>query len=244
MLEPLWEGVDRVVLAGDVWQQWKRGPGRARAEQLARDLREQIESRGIVLVSLWGNHDPEGGQGVARLAEGAVLVTHGDAVYDSATPWSRQLSRYRREVEEIIGRYRSRVSSAEACAERAREIARTIRAVPLPKLPPPFNFFATAFWPPARLFGILQVWHGMGGAGLDFLERSGGGARVLVCGHFHRAGIWEGGGKLMLNTGSFMRGSQVWAVDLKDGKITARALNLRDERFHPGEVKGRWFLHP
>lgn len=244
MLDAVLEGVDQLVLAGDVWQQRGAREPREKGKRLFESLRERIAKRGISLEVLRGNHDPDSGRGVAWLADRAILVTHGDAVYDEGTPWSADLGRYRKEVAAIIADYAKRSGSAEACSERARRIAHTLRALPLPNLPPPLNFLATAMWPPSRPLEMVRVWRGMGRAGLDFLERSGEGASVLVCGHFHRAGIWERDGCLMINTGSFMPGSQPWAVDVHGAKLTARRLVLNAGAFEPGEVTGRWILRP
>jgi len=242
MLEPMLEGIGRLVLAGDVWQQRMIGPGGEAARRLFDDLLELAGERGVSVDVLRGNHDPEGGMGVSWLAGREVLVTHGDAIYENATPWSREIGHYREEVNAIIGKYEPRNHLAEACADRAREIALTLKGIPLPKLPPPFNFFATALWPPSRPIEIIRVWRGMGNQGLKFLRQSGEGAKVLVCGHFHRAGIWEGGGRVMINTGSFMKGSRAWAVDVSDASLTAREVLVAGEVFVPGEVKGRWLL--
>ncbi|MGC6466049.1 MAG: metallophosphoesterase [Akkermansiaceae bacterium] len=242
MLEPLFEGVDRLVLAGDVWQQRKMGEDQARAERMFNRLLERLDDLKIEVTLLRGNHDPEGGDGVAWLADRAILVTHGDAVYDDATPWSREIGRYRAEVHEIVDRYSSRSHLAEACADRAKEIALTLKVIPLPKLPPPLNFFSTAFWPLSRPFEMIRVWQGMGDQGLRFLEHSGEGASVLVCGHFHQAGIWERNHRIMINTGSFMRGSKPWMVDLEDGVLTACLLTKASEGFVAGEVQGRWLV--
>lgn len=242
MLEPVLEGIDRLILAGDVWQQRKLGANREWGRKKYERLLTRAVELGIEVEVLRGNHDPEGGKGVTWLQEKGVLVTHGDAIYDDATPWSREIGRYRKEVNEIIARYESRSHLAAACSDRAKEIALTLKVIPLPKLPPPFNFFATALWPPSRTFEMLRVWRGMGKQGLKFLRHSGEGAKVLVCGHFHQAGIWEDEGLLMINTGSFMKGSRAWAVDLKDGKLTARELELKGDQFFPGAIKGRWLL--
>jgi len=241
MLAPILEEVDHLILAGDVWQQ-NAGDLRRAARQKYDALLKLVESRGITVEVLHGNHDPEGGKGVARVGEGAVLVTHGDALYANATPWAREMGKYRREVDAIIQKYESRTGSAEECAKRAKEIALILGGLPLLKLPPPLNFFATALWPPGRTIGMVRVWAGMGERGLEFLERSGEGAGVLVCGHFHRAGIWEKEGKLMVNTGSFMKGSRAWAVDVSDDKLTVRGLVLSDGQYVLGPVKGRWIL--
>lgn len=242
MLRPILTGVDHLVLAGDIWQQRKIGQGGDAAKKFFKDLLDMLGKLGVSYEVLRGNHDPEGGAGVTWLANRQILVTHGDAIYDDATPWSREIGKYREEVSAIIQRFESRSHLAAACADRAKEIAQTLTGVPLPKIPPPFNFFATALWPPSRTFEMMRVWQGMGREGLGFLEHSGEGAKVLVCGHFHRAGIWERKGKVMINTGAFMKGSRPWAVDLDERMLTARALRLSDGSFEIGEVKGRWIL--
>lgn len=240
MLESLLTGIDELILAGDVWQSRAQGKELARARDLLDRLVKMVSERGVALRLLHGNHDPEEGEGVAFLAGKQVLVTHGDAVYEDATPWAREIHRYRDEVAEIVERYRDQSDQAEACAERAREIAMTIKPVPMPRLPPPLNYFVTALWPPSRAIEMTRVWLTMGEEGVRFLERSGEGASVLVCGHFHRPGIWEKAGKVMVNTGAFMKGCRPWAVDLEEGVMIARSLDLVAGKYELGEVKGRW----
>ena len=242
MLEPVLEGVDHLILAGDVWQQRRVGDGGEDAGRLFDELLSLAKSSGVVVEVLRGNHDPNSGKGVAWLAERSVLVTHGDAVFDDATPWSREIASYREEINSIIRKYDPESHRAQACVERAREIALTLKVIPLPKLPSPLDFFITALWPPSRFFEIFRVWRGMGRQGLQFLSHSGEGACVLVCGHFHRSGIWEAKGKVMINTGSFMNGSQAWAVDVNQEKLTARELIFSKNCFELGPVKGRWIL--
>ena len=240
MLDSLLVGVDELVLAGDVWQSRALGKELENARELLDRLVRMVSERGVTLRLLRGNHDPEGGKGVLFLEGKQVLVTHGDAVYDDATPWAREIHRYREEVAEIVEKYGDLSDQAEACAERAREIAMTIKPVPMPRLPPPLNYFVTALWPPSRAIEMTRVWLTMGEEGLRFLERSGEGASVLVCGHFHRPGIWEKGGRVMVNTGAFMKGCRPWAVELEKGVMIARALDLVAGRYELGEVKGRW----
>ncbi|MDG2399994.1 MAG: metallophosphoesterase family protein [Akkermansiaceae bacterium] len=242
MLDPVLDGVDHLILAGDVWQQQKVGVGFANAESLFEELLSVAKKRGILVEILRGNHDPDSGKGVVWLADRAVLVTHGDAIYDDATPWSREIGKYREEINLIIQKYAPQSHCAEACAERAREIALTLKAISLPNLPSPFDFLVTALWPLSRSFEMLRVWRGMGSQGLRFLNHSGKGACVLICGHFHQSGIWEKEGKVMINTGAFMQGSKPWAVDVNEEKLTARELVFGDGSFHLGEVKGRWIL--
>lgn len=242
MLQSVMEGIDHLILAGDVWQQRKVEQGHAKAGELLDELLDLAREHGVMVELLRGNHDPESGKGITWLAERSVLVTHGDAVYDDATPWSREIGKWREEVNAIVEKYRPMSHRAEACADRAREIALTLKVVPLPNLPSPLDFFATALWPPSRAIEMARVWKGMGDQGLKFLRDSGEGARVLVCGHFHRAGIWQDGMHVVINTGAFTKGSRVWAVDLERGNVTARELKFREDRYQLGDVKGRWLL--
>ena len=105
MLEPLFDGVDHLILAGDVWQERIAGERITNAGILFAQLKKMIHDRNLSVEILRGNHDPGTPQGVAWCADKAVLVTHGDAVYDEATPWSREFRYYREEIREIIARY-------------------------------------------------------------------------------------------------------------------------------------------
>jgi predicted phosphodiesterase len=233
-LAPLFEGSDEIIFAGDVWQEKEH-----RSERPARmfsELRELVGAQGIFLR---GNHDPGTEQGIAWLAGKSVLVTHGDAVYRDATPWSREMSPHRKAVEEIVSRYDG--EDAQACSDRARDIALTIKPIPLPKLPVPLNFLATALWPPSRTLEMFRVWSTMGEECLRFLERVSPESRVVICGHFHRAGSWEKEGRVAINTGSFMRTSRPWCVDIDDEWVTAREVTFSDG-WKAGKVKGRWIV--
>ena len=234
-LAPLLEGCEQVVFAGDVWQ--GRKTGHARAGEMFEELQAAVGERGVFLR---GNHDPETPQGLAWLADKKVLVTHGDAVYRDATPWSREMPAHREEVREIVERFDD--LDPQACSDRAREIALALTPVPFWKLPVPLNFFASALWPPSRPFEMIRVWRGMGEECHRFLARVAPKVGVLICGHFHQAGVWEKDGRLVINTGSFMRASKPWCVDLEDEWIIVRAIVKEGDFFQAGGVIGRWRL--
>jgi len=152
LLEPLLEGCDRLILAGDIWQERTQGESFEKAKGLLDDLMQMVDQRGIQLELLRGNHDPGSEKGIAWLLDRKVLVTHGDAVFDDATPWSREIATYRDEVDAIVERYRKKSHLAEACSERAREIALRIKSKPLPRLPVPLNFFCDSAMAPLPVF--------------------------------------------------------------------------------------------
>lgn len=231
-LAPLFEGCEKIVFAGDVWQA-KKGthPG---CHDIFEELKSLVGARGVYLR---GNHDPESGEGIAWLAGRRVLVTHGDAVLDEATPWAREMPRFRDEVRAIVARYDR--DDPQACSDRAKEIAITLKPRPFLKIPPPFNFFASALWPPTRPFEMIRVWSTLGEECHRFLKRVAPETGVLVCGHFHRTGFWEKEGRLVINTGSYMRGSTAWCVDLTDDWLLVREV-VSEEGWQAGQVIGRW----
>lgn len=234
-LAPLFEGCDQLIFAGDVWQE--RNTGCSGSDQMFEKLGELVGLRGVYLR---GNHDPGTPQGLAWVKGESVLVTHGDAVYRDATPWSREMPKFREQVKQIVARYDG--ADAQACSDRACEIAWALVPQPFLKLPTPLNFFASAFWPPTRPFEMLRVWSGMGDECHRFLERVSPQTQVMVCGHFHRAGVWEKNGRLVINTGSYMRGSKPWCVDLDGDWVTVQEVVFLNEQWQVStdEVIGRW----
>ncbi|MGE9267004.1 MAG: metallophosphoesterase [Verrucomicrobiales bacterium] len=243
-LRPLLEGCERVIFNGDTWQErWRDRRDEGKAELDA--LRRLLDELGVEGVFLPGNHDPETGErtGYVSLGElGEILVTHGDGVYDVASPFSREIWHYRKEIKDLITKFPEGDRELEARLARAREIAKVIKPTPLPDLPVPLNFFATALWPPSRPVQIARAWREMPRESLAFLQKFAPAAKVLVFGHFHRAGIWEKDGRVLVNTGSFMRGGAAQIVDLQGGVMKVRAVREMNALFYPSEVKGRWQL--
>ena len=89
-LRPLLEGAGTVVFNGDTFQELSKD-FRPRSEVLLEGLRKLCSELGAEPVFLPGNHDPGWeGQGWLELAEGKVIITHGDAVMWGGSPWSRE----------------------------------------------------------------------------------------------------------------------------------------------------------
>lgn len=231
-LAPLFEGCEQVVFAGDVWQE--RKTGHQDSDLMFEKLGEMV---GMRATYLRGNHDPGTPQGLAWLNGKDVLVTHGDAVYRDATPWAREMPIFREEVKKIIARYDE--NDPQACSDRACEIAWVLKPQPFLKLPVPLNFFVSAFWPLTRPFEIFSAWKGLGDECHRFLERVAPETKVLICGHFHHAGIWEKSGRLVINTGSFMKCSKPRCVDIDGPEVIIREI-IYSQEWKVGPVVGRW----
>ena len=88
---------------------------------------------------------------------------------------------------------------------------------------------------------MLRVWALQADAAADFAERYFPKAEIVVKGHFHRSGIWNRRGKLIVNLGAFMNPCPAcWAdydgKQFRCGKITEAA------DYRMGEVAGVWRL--
>lgn len=241
-LRPLLEGCERVIFNGDTWQErWKAGREEGRRELEA--LRELLAELGVEATFLPGNHDPDTGEQIGFLklgTRGQILVTHGDGIFPEASPFSREMWSQGKAVREVIEKNPEGDHSLEARLQRARQIALVLKPKPLPKLPVPLNFFATALWPPNRPFQILRAWSELGRAGFKFLDDFAPECRVLLCGHFHRSGVWEKNERLVINTGAFVRGSQPQIAEIQGDTLRVRKVREMNGVFYPSDQVAMW----
>ena len=188
---------------------------------------------------LTGNHDPDvSEQGWLDLLGGAVFVTHGDMVHRGVAPWSRE---YMARKQEVAAVWAARADHPDELAARwaaTRQVEEVLH-VRMPrrlKLRGKWQLLS-ALWPPERPLAILWAWATMFRAGLEFLRQYRPAARVMIFGHFHRPGVVWRDGCLLVNTGAFMNGSAVRAVDLDGRYLTVRRVIRDAERtFVPGEA--------
>ncbi len=241
-LRPLFEGCARAVFNGDTWQErWKAGREEGRRELEA--MKKMLADMDVEAVFLPGNHDPATGDAAGFLTLGScgqILVTHGDGVFPEASPFSREMWRYGKDVRALIARSPEADRHLPARLERAREIGRILQPKPLPRLPVPLNFFVTALWPPSRPFQILRAWSEVGPAGFRFLEKFAPECRILLCGHFHRRGIWQKNGRVVVNTGAFVRGCGPQIAELRGEELRVRKVRALDGVFYPGKTLAVW----
>ncbi|MGJ8723974.1 MAG: hypothetical protein ACSHYB_05405 [Roseibacillus sp.] len=222
-VEHLLEGVGTLVMVGDGREELVEG-WRNAANRLWKDLEEACERRGILFVALTGNHDPNvSGEGWLKLAGGHILVTHGDMIYDTMSPWSRELFAKREEVHELLKKRES--DSLDTRWECAREVGRLLR--PSGKAPDGIvDYLKIALWPPERLTEVVRVWGGFFKEGERFLHRFAPESKILVCGHFHRRGKFVVGERTVWNTGSLMKVSKGLALDFDGESLSAQEIQL------------------
>jgi len=246
-LAPLVEGVNRLVVNGDATEcrftkEFEKGQANREA------LRQFFCSLGAEPTFLTGNHDPFFNDcHHLDLADGAVLVTHGDILFPGLSPWSRDAEILRRAQIEALAEagnpatLEGRLAASRQACHAVKDLGpreyhvnsvRTVRG------------FFQEIWPFWRPFKMLSCWAQTPSRARSLAERYRPRARFVVVGHTHRAGVWRTGGRLVINTGSFLPLSGRLAVDLGDGEIVIRRIVHRNGRFYPGKEVGRRRLEP
>lgn len=226
MIEHLLDGVGTLVMAGDGREELVAS-WRGLADELWGQLEQGCRNRGVEFIALTGNHDPEVSlEGWLTLDEGRILVTHGDMIYETASPWSKELFAKREEVASFLN-----TQNCRGLMERwqcALEVGKMLR--PCCRFSPSlFGYLAylkLALWPPERLLAIGKVWAGFAREGNCFLNKFAPETETLVCGHFHRPGRFQVGAREVINTGSLMRLSKGLVVDYDGKSLKVRRLNL------------------
>ena len=223
-VEPYLDGIGSLVVAGDGREELVEA-WREEADRLWSDLQEACEKRGVTFVALTGNHDPGvSSEGWMKLQEGRILVTHGDMIYDTTSPWSKELFAKRDAVNNLLAQRPS--SSLAERWQCAREIGLLLR--PSTKMAELglLGYLKLALWPPERLVEIGRVWAGFAREGDRFLERFASESKILICGHFHRAGVFPLGEREVWNMGSLMKMSKSLCVDFDGENLSSEEIAL------------------
>lgn len=210
MLEPLLQGAATLVLNGDTWQELTP-QFRERAMTLRSQLEAVCAQRGIDVIMMPGNHDP-GCQGprYVELAGGRVVVMHGDGVFIEGAPWNRMALRHHRLLWQLIRSHR--LDTIDHRMELVNRVAYLLVTPHHNRSKRLWTKVVDAIYPPQRAIYMLIAWWTMvretARMAHDYFPR----AEVVIFGHFHRAGSWTVGDRVILNSGSFMPpGKAMWA---------------------------------
>ena len=206
------------------------------------DLKALVAELGAEAVFLSGNHDPGWpGKGWVELADGRVVVTHGDAVMWAGSPWSREALERMEKIRALWDEHRGAGDDASARLALAREMAVALRAK---SVAPGRSFWRRvldAVNPPRRAWEIARVWWGQAGAAERFAERYFPRAEVLVIGHFHRPGLWRRGGRVLINTGAHVAPLGARWVEWRAGELrVGEVVRREDGSFARREGKVVW----
>lgn len=224
-IEHLLDGVGTLVMVGDGREELVEA-WRERADQLWETLQEACRSRKVRFLALTGNHDPSVSQdGWMKLFRGRVLITHGDMIYETASPWSRELFANREAVRQCLT-----TNTCHSLTDRwqcAQEVGRLLR--PRHQMPRHLlGYLKLALWPPERLLEVGKVWSGFAKETERFTAAFSPESEVVVCGHFHRSGKFQAGERTVWNLGSLMRMSKGLALDIDEDGIRSQVIRMTE----------------
>ncbi len=246
-LNPLLEGVDHLVLNGDsVDTRPSAHPdhtARCRAELLA-----FCADRVPRLSLITGNHDPDLSYcHHLDLAGGEVFVVHGDILYPSLVPWSRDAPVVRRRLREEFRR--AAPGSRGSLAARVAAFRRVSASLPqrhpagIPAWQALLSFLADTVWPPHRTALILHSWLVLPARAARLGARHRPSARFIVTGHTHYPGCWlHRQGPVVINTGSFTHPFGALAVEVREGALRVHTVERRNSYFHLGRLRAEFAL--
>ncbi len=241
-LRPLIAGAGTVIFNGDTWQELAR-PFYERSKVMLGKLRELCREEGAEAVFLSGNHDPGwSGPGWMELADGKIVITHGDALLFDGSPWKREILVNDRRVMELWNEHPDADHDVEERLRVARKVARELCSV---EHPTGRNILLRAWdaaHPPVRALKMLEAWFTQAAEGGKFCDRYFPQAEFLVLGHFHRCGSWLAGDRRIINTGSFMAPAHAQWVEWNDGWLRRGGIREMPDGCHIGRTLDVWRL--
>ena len=238
-LAPVLREASTIVLNGDTAElrhQIDRPVGRMLAATLAR----VCHSSGAKAIFINGNHDPVISHiDHLDLAEGQMLVTHGDMLFLGIAPWSRQAYAYRkihlRALDQLgpdaLLNFEKRLLATKRTSLKLQLLEEPTTRGGFPGL----GLIARQFWPPFRPFMILHAWWETPKLGAKLLQAFRPETRYLLIGHTHFPGCWNQGGRVIINTGSFVLNFGACAVLLKEKSFEIRKIKHYRKNFVLGK---------
>jgi predicted phosphodiesterase len=239
-LRPLIRGAGTVVFNGDTWQELAK-PFRERSKVMLEELQTLCADEDAEMVLLPGNHDPGWvGPGWVELAEGRIVVTHGDALYFDGSPWKREILNAGKRVLELWREHPLADHDVEQRLVLARKIAAELCSVEHPL----GRHFVQRAWdaamPPVRALKMIEAWLHQGRMGDLFCEMYFPKAEILIIGHFHHRGCWRSGKRTVINTGSFLNPGRAMWVEWNDGWLKHGMIHESPETCTLGPALDTW----
>lgn len=236
-LEPLLQGVDRLIVNGDLLDtQILSDPA-----PTVSALKSFLAARVPQVVYITGNHDPDiSDVHELGLAQDSIWITHGDVFFDDIAPWGRPVVELRRRIRALAG---------DLSPEQFRQLEtrfRIFRQVTL-KLPrehnPDARNFAAkclrifrAVFPPTRVLTMMRVWREMPDIAARYAREQRPRAKIILTGHTHFHGVWKRDRHVIVNTGSLCAPREGQIVDITENALDVRRVARRKGLFYPGKT--------
>ncbi len=219
-LRPLWQGVDEMVINGDAAEvQIPRL--RASAVRELDQLNELTRRDGVRLTLISGNHDAYlTDTRYLEFAGGRILVMHGDALHPAVAPWTRSAKAMRKLTARALAdadpaerdtlRTRLAVAQHVGHSEFLEEYVLSSRGE---------GGIMHAIRRPWEVPRVLRYWRQEPALAERFLDQYAPQAEVLIVGHSHRPGVWQRGGRTLINTGAFTFPGRPWCAIIENNTV-------------------------
>ena len=239
-LEPLLRGAGTLILNGDTWEELARD-FRDDGLRLWNDLQALCQRMEIDIIALPGNHDPSNGsQDYVALAEGKIVIMHGDSIFPEVAPWSRVAMLKKHEIQALIDR-RPQTTAAERFA-LAREVSKML----IPSYYAHSRNILARIWdamtPPSRAWRMLVAWTTMVRQTRMVTGRYFPDCEIVICGHFHYSGSWNHNNMLVINSGSFMPPGSAYWCDWQQGHLRIGKIEKKDGHWQRGKILDLWMV--
>jgi predicted phosphodiesterase len=239
-LRPLLDGASQFVFNGDTLDT-RHGKNPPRTARMRSEVLDFFGSAGTPVTFLTGNHDPDLSKLHAlEFAGGRVLVTHGDVLFDSIVPWSKDAAVIREKIvtalaavpedggRRLEGRLKAFRSVSASIPQLHQSETNTLRYA--------IRLAGDTVWPPNRVLKVLRAWREAPVRAAAFARSHRPTARFIVIGHTHRPGVWKTeSGIVVVNTGSFCRPFGAMTAEISADRIRIRHVEEKGGEFRPGQ---------
>jgi predicted phosphodiesterase len=238
-LGPILHGPGSVIFNGDT-SEMRNPEDRVVGRKLAADLARICHQAGRKAFFVNGNHDPTvSGTNHLDLADGAILVTHGDILFLDVAPWSHDAGQYRKKHLQILdglGPDGYVDFEKRLLASKRTSIELQMLEVPLTRgRSPGFRLLIRNCWPPWRPLMIIKAWSEVPGRAADLARVFRPQAKFVIVGHTHCPGAWEVAPRVIINTGSFVPYFGACAAIIESGRIEVRQINFSRQQLVLGK---------
>jgi len=176
------------------------------------------------------------------LAEGRILIMHGDVIFPEMSPWWDESHLYRAARDSALRKMPERMRSTlegqlsstrkamselandDSCENNNGSFSNRIQQLQ--------RWLAK----PRRGWAIIRAWKNMPSMAAKFTAQYADEAKFIIIGHTHRAGVWRVADKIVVNTGSFVGFGQPFIAHFTDDKLLVQKLVRKQDKFFPDKT--------
>lgn len=234
-LRPLLTGIKTLIVNGD-YTESRQGADLTWARERGEELRSFMQSLGITLIMLEGNHDPGlYEQSWVELADGQIVVTHGDCLYWDIAPWSPEIEPYRQAWQPYRQEWKSAcqdgwprlLAYTEARRREVRHCGDKFARGPGGKLRSALRLAMK----PLRIMRMLEVWATSHLRAEKLARRFSPRARFFLYGHTHHSVVKKRGDLVLINTGAWQAYASTRIVRVGDGELRTGKVGRKNGAF-------------